>query len=489
MIETQGVSIDHDLIESARRGDEVAFGRLVDRYKDTVFATVMAIVRDFDETRDVSQEVFLRAWFGLDGLKAASAWPGWLRAIARNRARTWVDRRRRQPAREPLHAGIVDPGDAPDRAAERADRRRMVLSALGDLPENSSEALLLYYVDEVKTPEMASRLGITEAAVRQRLRRARQQMLQRVEEEMADTIRDETPGPAFTREVAELIERSRSLFEQVRYREAAPILERAREGTKSHALVSMLLADAYVFARSREELEEDRGAYERAVELLDEVVEQDPDNTLARLRRSAIRSILEPPEESLAEQEGIFERAKGGPYQAVAELELARRHLGCGRPREALALYRELEGSYAELACVVQSEMGVAHAMAEDPAKAIACFERAVELTTAAAMEALKGLSERLIGEAYFAFWLTVDNLPSRQCQNHAWLAGLRSVRGESEVARRHLRESLAYLRDESIGPAAPALKRAYVGRMEGMFPTLASEPELVALQQELAAA
>ena len=40
---------DAFLIEFARRGDQVAFGHLVDRYKDAVFATIVAVTRDFDD--------------------------------------------------------------------------------------------------------------------------------------------------------------------------------------------------------------------------------------------------------------------------------------------------------------------------------------------------------------------------------------------------------------------------------------------------------
>ncbi len=140
------------------------------------------------------------------------------------------------------------------------------------------------------------------------------------------------------------------------------------------------------------------------------------------------------------------------------------------------------------MSCVLQSEIGVAHAMAESGSKVIACFERAVTLTTPDALKALKGLSERLMGETYWAFWSTVDNLPPRQCQNHACLAGLRAVRGEMATARDHLRESLTFLRSEEIGPAAKMLKREFVGQMERMFPQLANEPELEALRREIAA-
>jgi len=162
---------------------------------------------------------------------------------------------------------------------------------------------------------------------------------------MADAIRSEAPGSRFGGEVADLPERSKDLFNEVNYRTATPILEKARDETNSDAVVSMLLADAYVFARSREDLEEDRGAHDRAVALLDEVVEKDPDNTLAVLRRASIRAMLTPPEESLPEQEQILEQARGGPYESVAELELARRYLTSGRPQEALAIYKELGGN------------------------------------------------------------------------------------------------------------------------------------------------
>ena len=139
-----------------------------------------------------------------------------------------------------------------------------------------------------------------------------------------------------------------------------------------------------------------------------------------------------------------------------------------------------------ELSCVLQSEMGVAYAMSEDRSKAIVCFERAVERTTPESIERLKALSESLIGETYWGFWSTVDNLPARQCQNHAWLAGLRAVRGEMDTGRTHLRESLAFLASEEIGPAAHTLKQQFVSQMDHMFPQLAGEPELQALRDEI---
>ena len=425
MDERQSEMDDGFLIEAARGGDEIAFGRLVERYKDLVYATAVAITRDFDGAHDIAQEVFLRAWLGLGGLREAAALPGWLRTIARNRAKTWLERRHHQPLQENVDlAQIADRADSPEDQAEKAERRRLVLSALDKLSEGSREVLVLHYIEGLATPRIATQLDLTEEAVRQRLRRARQQMREEVEDMVADVLRDEAPGADFSASVGAMIERSKGLFQQVRYRAAAPVLESARDQAPTDTLVSLLLADAYTFMRGPEDLEQDRGAYDRALALLDEVLEHEPDNTLAQLRRAAVRATLAPEEDIFTEQKKILKKARGGPFEAVAELELARRHLSRGQAEPALA--------------------------------------------------------------AYWAFWSTVDNLPVRQCQNHAWLAGLRMVRGDEEQARQHLRQSVQYLKSDGVGAAGAILKREFVNQMEQMFPQVAAQAEVQALRQEL---
>ena len=479
---------DDALIAAARNGDEHAFARLVERYQAAVFAAIVAIIRDFTGAQDPAQEVFLRAWFGLGDLKSAASFPGWLQTIARNRARSYLVWRQRQPPREELPLDLADAADLPDRTVERAEQRRLVLAALDALPEGSRQVLLLHYIEELNTPKIARQLDITEAAVRQRLRRARQQMQEKVEDIMAELIKKEAPGVEFSETITVLLQRTQALFQQVHYRRAAPLLEQARELAPDDSLVSLLLADAYTFTRSPADLEEDRGAYERALALLDEVVAREPDNILAQLRRVAVSATLAPEEDLFIEQRRIRDAARGGPFAAVAELELARRHLTRGQGNQALALYETLEQKCPWLVCVLYSEMGVAHAMDENGAEALTCFERAVEHTTSQAMATLKETSEMLMGAAYWAFWSTVDNLSARQCQNHAWLAGLYSACGQMAKARKHLQQSLHYLDSDELGEAAAMLKRQFTTQMEQMFPVLAAEPEVQALRQEIEA-
>ena len=63
-----------------------------------------------------------------------------------------------------------------------------------------------------------------------------------------------------------------------------------------------------------------------------------------------MRATLAPEEDIFTEQKKILKKARGGPFEAVAELELARRHLSRGQAEPALALYGELLKKYEWLA-------------------------------------------------------------------------------------------------------------------------------------------
>ena len=106
MKERESDADDTLLIEAARGGDEDAFGRLVERYQEGVYAALLAITHDFDVAREIAQEVFLRAWFGLARLEEVASFGAWLRTIARNRGRTW----------QPAAAATGTYGYGPDRA-------------------------------------------------------------------------------------------------------------------------------------------------------------------------------------------------------------------------------------------------------------------------------------------------------------------------------------------------------------------------------------
>jgi RNA polymerase sigma-70 factor (ECF subfamily) len=152
---------DASLVEAARAGDRTAFGRLYHRYARVVHGLLLARVPR-TEVDDLVQDVFLRALGQLHSLRDNAYFPGWLCAIARNRANDFY--RRRRPTDE-LPDALPGAGRADDPEA------RAALEALRELPEAYRETLILRLVEGLTGQEIADRTGLTPGSVRVNLHR------------------------------------------------------------------------------------------------------------------------------------------------------------------------------------------------------------------------------------------------------------------------------------------------------------------------------
>jgi RNA polymerase sigma-70 factor (ECF subfamily) len=162
---------DEALVTHSLQGSAEAFGLLVVRHAPSVRAICMARIgsREID---DVVQEVFMRAYQGLRRLSARASFPSYVAQIARNLC---VDRlrasRKGAVSLEEIELELEDRSAVEDPREHLLDRLRR---EVGRLPESQREVLLLFYFRKMSYAHMAVLLGITEAAVNQRLSRARQ---------------------------------------------------------------------------------------------------------------------------------------------------------------------------------------------------------------------------------------------------------------------------------------------------------------------------
>jgi RNA polymerase sigma-70 factor, ECF subfamily len=148
---------------------EITFHELYERYAGDVRRFAQFLCGDPSLADDITQETFVRAWTSFGSIRQATV-KSYLFTIARNLYR---DSLRRPAAREPL-AGDVPDGAVPVQARlERADELRRVLAAIGGLPPADRDALLLHVRDELPHGEIAKRLGLSVAAVKVRIYRAR----------------------------------------------------------------------------------------------------------------------------------------------------------------------------------------------------------------------------------------------------------------------------------------------------------------------------
>ncbi len=156
------------------QGSREAFGLLVVRHVRMVRAICMARLGN-RELDDAVQEVFLRAYRGLRRVSEPRNYQSYLGQIARNYC---IDRLRTSSRTAvSLDEVALEPSDP---SSTRDDDKELLLERLrrevGRLSENQREVLLLFYFEKLSYAQMAAALNITEAAVNQRLSRARQQL-------------------------------------------------------------------------------------------------------------------------------------------------------------------------------------------------------------------------------------------------------------------------------------------------------------------------
>ncbi|HOC42625.1 MAG TPA: sigma-70 family RNA polymerase sigma factor [Thermoanaerobaculales bacterium] len=170
------------LVVEAQGGGADAFRELLVSHRSAVSSTLIACgVRSEDTARDLAQEVALRAWRRLATLQDPRSFTAWIRRIAANAAR---DHLRRMAVRreEELEQALELAGDDdPHAEAERRSELRLMLAALEDEDEEVV-ALLVARADGTPVEALALRAGLSEAALKMRLMRARKRLRERLEE-------------------------------------------------------------------------------------------------------------------------------------------------------------------------------------------------------------------------------------------------------------------------------------------------------------------
>ena len=90
---------DGYIISQCLDGNSAAFGVLVDRYKESIYALAYSMLHDFHDSEDITQEVFIKAYEKLHTLKRYDSFHAWLFAIATNLCKNWIKSRSRRPDR------------------------------------------------------------------------------------------------------------------------------------------------------------------------------------------------------------------------------------------------------------------------------------------------------------------------------------------------------------------------------------------------------
>lgn len=172
-----------DLVAAARDGDRGAFDELVRVTSPETYTLAYRLVGNEEDARDVVQETYLRAYKGIGKFRGDAQFSTWLYRITANCAATQLGRRQRHRHDELDEAvGYADrsPDRDPSARAEASHLRERLQGALEELPPRLRAVVVLRDVYDLPHEAIAAELGISTAAAKVRLHRARRKLRERL---------------------------------------------------------------------------------------------------------------------------------------------------------------------------------------------------------------------------------------------------------------------------------------------------------------------
>jgi len=168
-------------VQLAQKGDRTAFDRLVEAYQGPVFNLCYRMLGNPDEAADAAQETFVRIYAKLHTYQPDRKLASWILSIASHYC---IDRLRRHHGEmlslddEPVAAVLSSHQIGPEESVMQNETRDEVQRAVDRLEPSYRIPLILRYWHNLSYIEIAEVMGLTVQAVKSRLHRARQQMVE-----------------------------------------------------------------------------------------------------------------------------------------------------------------------------------------------------------------------------------------------------------------------------------------------------------------------
>lgn len=175
---------DEILIRQAREGDQVAFGKLVKRYYEMVYAVAVGVLHHHEMARDVTQDVFLKVFRNLQQFEGKAKFKTWLYRVAMNAA---LDEARKKKPVESLEGQEDEEGESrpmqiaaknedPIEKLSRQELAERMGKALESLSPDHRAILVLREWEELSYQEIADMLHLEIGTVMSRLHYAKKKL-------------------------------------------------------------------------------------------------------------------------------------------------------------------------------------------------------------------------------------------------------------------------------------------------------------------------
>ncbi len=176
---------DIQLVEQTQQGDQQAFSQLFAKYQKKVFNLCFRFVDDYEEAKDLTQEIFVRVYNGIKNFRHEASFSTWLYCIAANTCKNKLRSWKGQPNFVSLDKTIETEDDemtiqvedkgcpTPLAETETKEIQEQVQAAISSLSDEHREVIILRDIQGCSYEEIAANLGYNLGTVKSRLSRAR----------------------------------------------------------------------------------------------------------------------------------------------------------------------------------------------------------------------------------------------------------------------------------------------------------------------------
>lgn len=181
---------DSDTLTALRAGDPAALAALFDAHADKLYRLALSLLRDPAEAEDIVQETFVKVMTRLEQFEGRARLETWLYRVAYNASLDRLRRKRADPLPDdepeadgeslPMPQSFVDWSVTPEAALLGAEAGAVLEAAVQQLPDSLRVVFLLRDVEGFSTEEAAEALGVSVAAAKVRLHRARLALRERL---------------------------------------------------------------------------------------------------------------------------------------------------------------------------------------------------------------------------------------------------------------------------------------------------------------------
>ncbi len=185
---------DNEIISRVLKGEQNAYAELVNRYQAYVFTLVLRMIKSREDTEEVAQDVFVKAYRSLADFRGESKFSTWLYTITNTTCITFLRKKKLD-----IHSldnekvfELADSKDSGFRAnlVEQKSRVNMVNEAIAMLSPDDAEIITLFYKAEQNLEEISRILRLETNTAKVRLHRARTRLKEKMEKNFSEEVKN-----------------------------------------------------------------------------------------------------------------------------------------------------------------------------------------------------------------------------------------------------------------------------------------------------------